>query len=71
VTSSEGVVVCHPFRSQSVTSLTTDVVCYHVGLMTVKDVQLLDDGTYVCHASNGVGDVLSSVVFVHVLSELQ
>jgi len=39
--------------------------------MTVKDVQLLDDGTYVCHASNGVGDVLSSVVFVHVLSELQ
>jgi len=41
------------------------------GLMTLTDVQLLDDGTYVCHASNGVGDVQSSVVFVHVLSELQ
>ena len=28
------------------------VLC-DVGLMTVKDVlQLLDDGTYVCHASN-------------------
>jgi len=37
----------------------------------VTDVQLLDEGTYVCHASNGVGDVRSSVVFVRVLSELQ
>ena len=37
----------------------------------MKDVQLLDEGTYVCRATNGVGDVLSSVVFVHVLSELQ
>jgi len=39
--------------------------------MTVKDVQLLDDGTYLCQASNGVGDVESAVVFVRVLSELQ
>ena len=37
----------------------------------MKDVQLLDDGTYVCEASNGVGEVQSSVVFVRVLSELQ
>ena len=46
-------------------------LCYGTGLMTVKDVQLLDEGTYVCHASNGVGDDQSSVVFVRVLSELQ
>ena len=37
----------------------------------MKDVQLFDDGTYVCHASNGVGEAQSSVVFVRVLSELQ
>jgi len=66
-----GCIVCCLFCSQSVTLLTSVVAWYLVGLMTVKDVQLLDDGTYVCHASNGVGDVLSSVVFVHVLSELQ
>jgi len=54
--------VCHVIKYQ--------VLC-GVGLMTVKDVQLLDDGTYVCHASNGVGEGQSSVVFVRVLSELQ
>ena len=37
----------------------------------MKDVQLLDDGTYLCQAMNGVGAVQSSVVFVRVLSALQ
>jgi len=49
---------------------TAGIVC-GAGLMTVTDVQLIDEGTYVCHASNGIGEVQSVIVFVRVHSELQ
>jgi len=52
-------------------SLSTVSVVRGAGLMTVTDVQLIDEGTYVCHASNGVGEVQSVIVFVRVFSELQ